>query len=225
MLHHKTFMLQFLWCLAPKLAILTGLTSLQKELENLESNDLKEWQGLISGAKKLKTDFLGQANGVEKELEERAKEFHNIVDEVLENSKRQLKELTISSIAVLCEQEKRVSDGLEKVKQEIKDCEDKLRNGDVESLLEHKSVLDRKVFMPNISEAVPPVLTTNQLDIKSLSEMFGELSVSGTTQEAEDHSQSSTEVYQDTKNPSVTEPVKGPTVPETIPATDSGNEN
>ena len=25
MLHHKTFMLQFLWCLTPKLAILTGL--------------------------------------------------------------------------------------------------------------------------------------------------------------------------------------------------------
>ena len=31
MLHHKTFMLQFLWCLAQKLAILTGLLEQNKE--------------------------------------------------------------------------------------------------------------------------------------------------------------------------------------------------
>ena len=35
-------------------------TSLQKELENLESNDLKEWQGLMTEAGKTTTDFLGK---------------------------------------------------------------------------------------------------------------------------------------------------------------------
>ena len=147
------------------------------------------------------------------------------MDEVVENSKRQLKELTISSITFLCEQEKGVSDGLEKVKQEIKDCEDKLRNGDVESLLEHEGVQDRKVILPNISKAVLPVFIPNQIDIKSITEMFGELSVSGTTREAEDNSQSSTETSKDTKVPFATESVNKPTIAETIPVIDSGNES
>ena len=42
MLHHKTFMLQFLWCLAPKQAILTGLLGTMK-LNTNNRFDLETW--------------------------------------------------------------------------------------------------------------------------------------------------------------------------------------
>ena len=94
--------------------------SLQKELESLESTDLKKWKNLTTEARKATTDFLDQVKYIEKELEVTAKKCHKKVDEILENNKTQLKELTASSITALREQEKRVSDGLDKVKQESK---------------------------------------------------------------------------------------------------------
>ena len=151
--------------------------SLQKELESLESTDLKKWKHLTTEARKATTDFLEQVNGIEKELEDEAETFHRKVDEILENKKTQLKELTASSIAVLHEQEKRVSDGLEKVKQEIKECEDRLRSDDIQSLLEHKGAHDKKNILPKISSEVPPVFTSGQIDTNSLIEMFGKLTI------------------------------------------------
>ena len=169
---------------------------LQEELGNLESNDLKKWKNLLEEATKTTSDFLDKVDRLEKELEDTAKKFHRKVDEILENNKRQLKEMTASSIAVLREQEKRVSDGLEKIEQEIKELEDNLRNGDVESLLEHKGSSDKKEIPPNISSEVLPVFTQNQKDTKSLTEMFGKLVVP-ITEGAKNHSQSSTDDYRD----------------------------
>ena len=158
-------------------------TSLQKELENLESNVIKEWQDLMTEAGQFTSDFLGQVNGIEKELEVRAKEFHKRVDEIKENAKKQLNELKISSLAILHEQEKKLSQGLEKVKQEIKECEDQLRSGDVESLLKHEGAQDSKEDnLPTVSSVSPPVLTPYHIDTKSLTEMFGQLTVTKTTQ-------------------------------------------
>ena len=96
---------------------------LQKELKNLESNVLREWQDLLIEARKVTSDFIGQVDGIEKKLEERAKEFHQRVEEIKENAKKQLQEMKTSNLAILHEQEKKVSDGLEKVKQEAKECE------------------------------------------------------------------------------------------------------
>ena len=156
-------------------------TSLQKELNNLETYNLNEWQNLMIEVRKMTSDFLGKVDGIEKELEERAKEFHKRVEEIKENYKKQLNELKTSNLAILHEQEKRVSDGLEKVKQEIKECEDRLRSSDVESLLEHKGTGgDEKATLPAISGVTPPVFTLSQIDNKALTEMFGRLTVSPT---------------------------------------------
>ena len=194
---------------------------LQKELESLESTDLKKWKNLTTEAKKATNDFLEQVNGIEKELEDEAETFHRKVDEILQNKKTQLKELTASSIAVLREQEKRVSDMLEKVEQEIKELEDNLRNDDVKSLLEHQGSHDKREIQPKISHAVPPVFTSNQIDTKSLTEMFGKLTVSKTTQRAAGHSQlsRSTDASPDTKM--VSESVKKSIVSETTQETAS----
>ena len=153
-------------------------TSLQQELKNLESNKLKEWQDLMIQAKKMTSDFSGQVDDIENELEERAKEFHTRVEEIKETYKKQLNELKISNLNILQEQEKMVSDGLEKVKQEIKGCEDRLRSSDMESLLEHEGPKsDMKDTLPTISCATPPVLTPSQIDTKALTVMLGQLTI------------------------------------------------
>ena len=152
--------------------------TLQQELKNLESNKLKEWQDLMIKAKKMTSDFSGQVDDTEKELEDKAKEFHTRVEEIKETYKKQLNELKISNLDILQEQEKMVSDGLEKVKQEIKECEDRLRSSDMESLLEHEDAKGgKKDTLPIISCVTPPVLTPSQIDTKALTEMFGLLTI------------------------------------------------
>ena len=156
-------------------------TSMQKELNNLESNKLKEWQDLMIEARKMTADFSVQVDGIEKELEERAKEFHQKVEEIKETYKTQLNAMKISNLAILREQEKMVSNGLEKVKQEIKECEDRLRSSNMESLLEHEGAKsNEKYTLPTISSATPPIFTPSQIDTKALTEMFGQLTVSPT---------------------------------------------
>ena len=152
-------------------------TSLQKELNNLESNKLKEWQGLLMEAKNVTSDFLDRVNGIDKELDKRAKEFHKRVEEILEIHKKQLNEIKTSILAILHEQEKRVSEGLEKVKHEIKDCEDRLRSSKMESLLKHEGDKSDKKdhILPTISCATRPVFNTGHVDTKSLTEMFGQM--------------------------------------------------
>ena len=150
--------------------------TLQQELKNLESNKLKEWQDLMIEAKKMTSDFSGQVDEIEKELEERAKEFHTRIEEIKETCKKQLNELKILNLDILQEQEKMVSDGLQKVKQEIKECEDRLRSSDMESLLEHEGAKShKKDTLPTISCATPPVLTPSQIDTKTLTVMLGQL--------------------------------------------------
>ena len=187
---------------------------MQKELKNLESNVLKEWQDLMKEAKKMTYDFLGQVDGMEKELEERAKEFQRRVEEIKEIYKKQLNDMKLSNLAILKEQEKMVSEGLEKVKQEIKECEDRLRSSDMESLLEHKGAKDKKKDpLPKLSCVAPPVLTPSQIDTKALTEMFGQLTVQKATNEDEGHtSQPSTDTSHDTEKPSMT---KKPTASKT----------
>ena len=155
---------------------------MQKELNNLESNIIKEWQDLMIEAKKMTSDFLGQVDWMENQLEERAKEFHHRVEEIKEDYKKQLNEMKTANVAILHEQEKKVSQGLEKVKQKAKECEDRLRSTYMESLLEHEVARDP---LPKLSCAIPPVFTPSQIDTKALLKaMFGQLNVPKTNQGA-----------------------------------------
>ena len=196
---------------------------LQKELDNLESNELKEWQDLMKEATKVTSDFLGQVDGIEKELEERAKEFHKRVEEILEKYKNQLNQIKTSNLSILYKQEKEISDGLEKVKQEIKECEDRLRSSDIRSLLEHKGANnDKRDTLPTISWAISPhILTASQIDTKSLAEMFGRLTVPKPNRRAEG-SQFSVETSHITQKSSNTESGKKLTEPATTQSSTVG---
>ena len=151
-------------------------TILQKELANLESNELKEWETLMAEAKQMTTNYLDQVKGVGKELDARAKEFHAKVDEIFKASRKQLQDIKKTNTAILYQQEKLVSDGLEKIRQEIKECEDKLRNGSVESLLKYEEKqVGEKMSLPKISPVALPTFKSSQIDSQSLTEIFGKL--------------------------------------------------
>ena len=149
---------------------------LQSELSNLESNELKDWEALMEEAKQMTADFLDKVDKMGKELDVRAKEFHAKVDEIFKASKKQLEDMKKTSVANLQQQEKMVSGGLEKVKQEIRDCEDKLRNGSMDSLLQYEEKPEKmKVPLPKLSPAMPTKLTPSHIISQCLTEMFGVL--------------------------------------------------
>ena len=151
-------------------------TILRRELESLECNELKEWKALATEAKQMTSDYLDHVNGVGKELDARAKEFHAKVDEIFNATKKQLEDMKKTSLAVLHQQVKMVSNGLERVKQKIRECEEKLRNGSTDSLLQYEEIQEReKAPLPKISPVMPPTFTLSQIDKQSLSEMFGKL--------------------------------------------------
>ena len=78
--------------------------------------------------------------------------------------------MALSNFASLREQEERVSNGLEKVKQEIKEYEDKLRGDDILSVLEHEGINDKEDILSNIfCSTLPVVFTPSQIDTESLS--------------------------------------------------------
>ena len=153
----------------------TVRTSLQKHLKRLESTDLKKWTAVMVEAQQATLDYEDQVNRIEKKLD-RAIQCHKKVVEILENNKRKLEEETALVFEVLREQEKGISEGLEKVKQKIRECEDRLRSTDVESLLDDEGAKNIDV-LPAIFFASPPVFTPSEIDSESLTEMFGKLVV------------------------------------------------
>ena len=151
-------------------------TMLQKGLANLESGILKEWKDLLVEAKQVTADYLDKVDGVEKDLEAQAKKFHDKVEEIFKTSKQQLEVIKATNLNILHQQEKMVCEGLEKVKQEVRECEDKLRNGEVETLLQYERNHDKeKESLLHISKVLAPVFSIGQIETKSLIEMFGKL--------------------------------------------------
>ena len=149
---------------------------LQKELADLESNELRRWKDLEAEAKQVRADYIQKVNGVDKQLDKQAKEFHAKVDKIFKAGKQQLQDIKNTNLVVLVIQEETVSDRVEKVKQEIKECEDKLRNGSVETLLQYKEEHEgKKPTLPKILSAKPPIFTPRQINSLSLAEMFGKL--------------------------------------------------
>ena len=168
---------------------------LQKELANLESNVLKEWEDLKKEAKQMTTNFIEQVNGIDKDLDARVIEFHAKVDEIYHSSKTKLEALKSTNLKILRRQQKTISNRLKKVKQEIKECEDKLRDGSIESLLQYEG--RKELIQPEISPVLPPIFSRNEIDMASLATMFGKLT---DQQEKDENPESETWTPQDNLN-------------------------
>ena len=70
--------------------------TMQNQLDYLESNPLKDWESLLSQAKLMTADFLDNINNVERNMESRAKYFHDQINEILKHNKKELKELPVT---------------------------------------------------------------------------------------------------------------------------------
>ena len=89
-------------------------------------------------------------------------------------------------MTLLHQQEKTVSDGLEQVKQKIKEYEDTLRNGSIETLLQCEgNIKGQKASLPKIFPMMPPIFVRSQIDSQSLAEMFGRLTNQAGEQKAD----------------------------------------
>ena len=148
----------------------------QNKLQKLESNSL-EWGSHLEGATKITSEYDNQVETIKNKLEDRAEEFHNKINEILDHSKKQLAEMQAELRTILQKQVQNASDGLEKVKQEIKDCEDTLREGDVKKLLQYETENgeENNNLPPELSQFMPPDFTTGTIDTKSLTVMFGDV--------------------------------------------------
>ena len=141
-------------------------TCLQNELEYLESNVLPKWEVQMAKASKAREDFVDQGKKILKELEDMAEQFHQKIKKILENNRQRLRELALPIFGSLREQEKTVSEGLEKVKQEIKECEDKLRGDDMKSVLEHEDINKKEDILSNVfSSSLPVVFIPSKIEL------------------------------------------------------------
>ena len=86
----------------------------QTELDNIKSDALKEWQNLMSETSDATMGFFDQVDELDKDLDERAKEFHKKVDDILQHNKKRLKELKTSTLAVFNKPDKATPNAQEK---------------------------------------------------------------------------------------------------------------
>ena len=156
---------------------------MQNELQNLQSDDLKKWETQLFEARKITSDYLDAVKAIDKELDERASNFHNKVDEILQKNKKKLQDRKKYHLSILQQYEKAVSDGLGQTKQEIKQYEDMLRESDVGSLLDYEEDQRRsRGRLPKLSSLSLPRFVSSEIDTQCLAAMFGRFSVEQTNQ-------------------------------------------
>ena len=139
-------------------------------------------EAVLKQAQQTTKEYLEGIERTDAELDLRASEFHKKVDEILQQSKKQLRDLKASGLAILVGHEKEITKRLSEIKEKIKECEDVLRNGDMDSLMQYevsqdkeKSDLDKeKSDLSNMPCVLPPIFTPGKID-KSFVKMFGSL--------------------------------------------------
>ena len=129
----------------------------------------------MSSAKQITADYSEGFKRTELNLETRAAEFHKKVDEKMQRNKTHMQQIKSTNLTILHQQEQTVSDGLQKIKREIKECEDILRNGNIENLLHHGHETPEKEVLLKLKIIKPPEFKTSPIDTKSFQEMYGRL--------------------------------------------------
>ena len=147
----------------------------QKQLEILESKSLKEIDALLKHTQQTTKEYLEGVNRTDVVLDLRATVFHQKVDVILQQSKNQLQDLKATGLAILDGHEKEITDILWEIKENIKECEDTLRNGDMERLMRYEVSQDKeRSDLPDIQRVLPPIFTPGKID-EAFTKMFGSL--------------------------------------------------
>ena len=153
-----------------------------EEMKVLRDVTVVEWEEVLQQAKTITTDFLSDIDKIEKELQERAKEMHEQVENILSQSRRVLQEMKNSSLPMLQKQEKFLTERLQKLKQDVERCEDQLKSADQNALLQFQpGTIECKVKPPILETATVPSFTKGRDDTNAMQEMFGKLSTEDTS--------------------------------------------
>ena len=149
---------------------------IQQRLNHLESNNLKEWEDLMEKSTQTTSVYLEDVSAVDRKLDERAEEFNQNMNDIVQRKKNQLEDMKSADLVILRRQEEKVLKGLQSVKEEIKECEELLRNGDMTNLLKYTEIeQNNEEILPTVFNKLPPPFTHGLINTKSLINMFGTL--------------------------------------------------
>ena len=149
------------------------------EMKVLRDSTVSQWEEVLKEAKKITVDFLGSINKTGNDLAARGREMHKQVDDILEQSQHTLQQIKNSGLAKLQEQEKYLTDRLQKLNEEVKKYEDNLTGANTAALLQFKESspqIEEKMKPPALETAPLPIFIQGQNDINSMQAMFGHLS-------------------------------------------------
>ena len=103
----------------------------ERKLAALETNILRQWEDTQTRARQIITYYEDETDKVDRELDDRAIAFHNKIDRIIHQSKIQLREIKTSNLVKLWDQEKIITDGLDNIKEEIRQYDEQLRFGNL----------------------------------------------------------------------------------------------
>ena len=153
-------------------------TLMQDDLKYLTSDYLKDWENLMEEASVLTATYTDEIDNVEKKMTSREVEFQLKMEDIFEENRDHLQEINTSNLAVLFKQEKDVSNVVQRIKQDAIDLERKLRDGEIDDLLNYDQgdVRVRKPLL-RLSRVLPSDFSFGPIDEQALNKMFGSLAI------------------------------------------------
>ena len=148
-----------------------------REMKRLRDITVYQWGEVLKEAQEITADFLDSIDKTGNDLAGRGAEMHKHVDEILAQSQRALKTIEVSGLAKLKEQERYLTNRLQKLTDDVKRYEDILVDADTAALLRFKESSPQhkeKMKPPAIETAPLPIFIKGQ-NMNSLEAMFGQL--------------------------------------------------
>ena len=172
---------------------ITAVLSEQRDAMLAETMRLREvtvveWEDVLTKAQGITKDYLGSIEELEKALMSRAKEMHEEVETILSKSKHALQKMKADGLEKLKNQEKNLEDKIHHLKADMERYEDQLRDADLNALiqfnqLESTGQSNDDAKPPSLENASLPVFTKGQNEIKVMQNVFGQLSTGNTIQQ------------------------------------------
>ena len=149
------------------------------EMKQIRDNTVKQWEEVLKEAQKITADFIDSIDKTSNGLAVRGREMHKQVDNILAESQKTLKQIKDSGLSKLQEQERYLTNRLQKFNEEVKKYEDNLTGSNTNVLLQFKEKVphtQEKMQPPALETVSLPIFTQGQDDTKSMKAMFGHLS-------------------------------------------------
>ena len=168
-----------------ELGDITAVLSKQRDLMLAETKRLRDetvvdWEVELNKAQGITADYIGSIDEMEKELVSRAKEMHEEVETILSKSQHALQKMKATGLEKLKSQEKNLEDKIHQLKADVDQYENELRDADPNALIQFnqfENTGQRKYDAkpPSLEKPSLPVFTKGQNDSKAMQNIFGQL--------------------------------------------------